>query len=131
MASIPMKCHICDQELMPDNYASWHIASRKMVVHRCINTKCLSHTEAFCAVQLDMVLPDNYAESYVLPIKMKDQWYKFYGAYRHSSNGQNYLYCKGEVLLELKRFYPISAQLPLAGQISAITDKLKTLLLFS
>ena len=126
-----MKCHICDRDLLPDNYASWHISSRKMIVHRCNNTNCPSQKEAFCAVNLDVILPDNIVESYVLPIKIRDQWCKFYSVYRNGTDGMTWLYCKDKTLLELKRFYPLNFAVPIKEQLPDIIDKLKTLLLFS
>ena len=124
-----MKCHICDQELIPDNFAFWHVGSRKMIVNRCNNTNCLSHKEAHCAPTLCIIFPDNFIEDYALPIKIQDQWYRFYGNHR---NGTTSLYGpKAESALELKRFYPINFNMSLVDQLSVITDKLKTLLLFS
>lgn len=125
-----MKCYICHHDFVPDNYPSWKIGERKMVVHRCLNTNCAGQKEAFCAVTLDVVLPDNIVEAYVLPIKIRDRWCKFYSSYRNGTDGMTWLYCSNQNLLDLNRFYPINFTVPLDQQLPTIIDKLKTLLLF-
>lgn len=122
-----MKCHLCQSELIPESYANWHVGNRKSVAYHCRNKKC-SQQEGKHLVILNMILPDNNAEDYTLPIILNGQWYWIYAG----SRGKPYtaLWSGNNLVLGLERFYPISLEDDLFTRVDYIVDKLKTLLLF-
>src|SRR5580698_8657574 len=124
-----MKCHLCNEDLTAEPYANWHVANRKSVTYQCKNEACSSQMGGRHLVIVNMILPDNNAEDYTLPITLNDKWYWIFA---NSRGGPNTALWQGNSLvINLNRFYPIGLNDDLPVKVGEIVAKLKTLLLFS
>src|SRR5678815_423898 len=69
MAGLSLRCHLCNAELRPNNYADWEIRNRKQITYACPP----SHPPH---AAIEMIHPDLEINYYSFLFQIKDQHYK-------------------------------------------------------
>lgn len=136
MAGIPIKCHLCNKELVQVGGALWQLGDRKLVTLSCIDKAC-STIKIGYRCTISVVLPEWEVIDYQLVFRNKDKWYRILSQKRVASTclmeiDPSYMESEGHerILIDVSRFYDITSQTDLIKHSKEMFEKLKTLVVF-